>query len=106
MKYPNMREELLQYLDVLERGDSKNLDYAVHFLFDDTVLADAPERAVGAFLYNSTESDALRRVVGALERVLKKYGTTMPNADYVRTPEWGDVAAESRAARELLSRSV
>ena len=70
------------------KTDPDPLDYAVHFLFDDTALADAPERAVGYFLHDLEEVQVIAEVVAALDRVFDAHGTTQADSFYLQQPEW------------------
>ena len=116
MKYPEMRMELIGHLQALSDinyqrdvwGDHKQctgvkhdeLDYAVHFFFDDTCLSENPAAAIGWFLKDEGEAAAIKVLVAALERVFDIYGTKLDDSVYIETPEWLDVlnaAAEARA---------
>lgn len=81
------------------QSNGEEFDGAVHFIYDDTPMADDPERAVGFFLANEAEVAAVRRLVGALEVLFEQHGTRRGNAQVGRHAEW---AAVKTAARELL----
>ena len=79
MKYPTMREELVDCLESLsdkqyqldrwvggncpEGVGHDGLDYAVHFLFDDTSLSSKPEIHIGGFLRYKNEANKVRQFV-------------------------------------------
>ena len=121
LKYPNMRGELLEYLQGLsdtayqiEKWGQYNpkgkikfdcLDLAIHFFFDDTILGEAPEKAIGIFLLNNCEADAVRDVVRKLDFVLKKYGMDEEDSFYIQTDEWRSVVDASKKAYSLISNS-
>src|SRR3546814_12036119 len=83
LMYPNMRDELLDYLGGLAdldyqqkvwvRGEPHpgiqhdELDYALHFLFDDTDLAESPEKSIGVFLLDKEEARVVHCVAQALD---------------------------------------
>ena len=110
LEYPTMRDELVEYLQQLTNphlcrpGHSvpDSLDYAVHFLFDDTPLADDPQRAVGYFLLNADEADVVSRVIEALDRLFQIYGTERSDRFYVRQSEWESVRSAAERALEVL----
>src|SRR5262249_52976494 len=92
-----MRDELVRYLRELADLQHQRkhwlpregrFDHIVHFLFDDTP---EPVKAVGCSLYDEAERDALPTVVGAIEAVLAKYGTSLEDHGYIVKPEWTHV---------------
>jgi hypothetical protein len=102
MQYPNMRDELREYLRVLMDRDVPNLDYAFHFFLDDTPLAKTPDAAIGVFLKNREEVAALQPVVAALKTIIKHYGPLEAGSKYVEAPEWSHVVETATIAlREL-----
>ena len=113
LRFPWMRDELLGYLNQLANprlvppGESNPvpLDYAVHFLFDDTVLADDPRMAIGDFIATNEEAEAVGRVVSILDHVLSVHGTHHPDEYYLQQPEWGAVLSAARGAIDCLLRA-
>jgi hypothetical protein len=105
LKFPNMREELLGYLNDLLRAKTDPawieglFDQAVHFLFDDTPL---PHEALGYYLASNEEVRATQAVVEALDVVLTKYGTTLKDAEYFSKPEWVEVERRAEDAMRKL----
>lgn len=111
MKYPNRRAELISYLEDLADEDGRQerwsasgeeLDQAVHFIYDDTPLGDHPERAVGFFLEDEKEVPAVKRLVGALDRLFETHGTARGNAHVGPHAEWEAVKNRSHKLLELL----
>jgi hypothetical protein len=96
IKFPEMREELVGHLRELSDIDYQRrvwvggisegsiqhdeFDYAVHFLFDDTHLADDPISTVGWILRSPDEADLIKALVEAIEVIFKKYGTHLSDA--------------------------
>lgn len=89
LKYPGMREELLDYLrtlaDVefqrrawvrheLSPGVENCFDFAVHFIFDDAKLAEDHSGAIGLFIKDKDEVRLIEAVVHALEQVFNALG--------------------------------
>ncbi|GKX58676.1 SCO4402 family protein [Leminorella grimontii] len=117
LKYPEMRKELIDYLHGLSDreyqqrawvegrrpgGGHDELDYAVHFLFDDTDLASEPASLIGWILTGKDEADAVANVVGALDIVFDKYGTGLEDREYLVKDEWDDVLFMAKNAKEVL----
>ena len=114
LRYPGMREELKDYLSELSdaelqlrrwsgRGsDISSLDFLVHFLFDDTALADDTGSFIGVILYDDEEVAAVSAVISALDSVFEKYGVARQDLEYVRAPEWTGVLSAAKAAKDLL----
>lgn len=114
-RFPERRAELIHTLDDLgdpvfqrrewmERasGNSwQNFDEMVHFLFDDTDLASNPASAIGYYLANEKEVEAVQAVVAAVDRVFQKYGMRRTNHEYISAPEWSEVIESARVALEL-----
>jgi len=121
MQYPNMRAELLEYLQDLADIDYQQqawvrdeaapgaehdtLDHAIHFLFDDTSLAVAPEAAIGVFLVDQEEARAVHTVTQAIDALLHRYGTSLSDAAYLAKPEWGQVVQAATLALQTFRRS-
>ena len=111
MRYPAMRVDLMASIEDLARIESLQqpspagslLDYAVHFLFDDTGLAEDASSCVGVFLANEAEAVLVSRVCDAVDAVFQKYGTELSDPEYSRCPEWTQVVRSAQAAQILLS---
>jgi len=119
MKYPKMRTELLDYLENLSNWDYQNdcwvngkcpsgiehdeLDYSIHFLFDDTALSDDPESLIDIFLKNKEEADSIRLLCDELQIIFKKYGTKLSDEEYINLAEWKNVVRAAQAAFAKLS---
>lgn len=108
MKYPNMRDELISYLEDLADEDGRQQQWApnggefdevVHFICDDTPLGRAPSEAIGIFLENDVEAAAVKRLVGAIERLFEVHGTALGNAQVGSHAQW---CAVKEHAQELL----
>ncbi|MDR4518596.1 MAG: hypothetical protein MRK00_14595 [Nitrosomonas sp.] len=119
MKYPEMRTELLGYLKDLSNWDYQNncwvngncppgiehdeLDYSIHFLFDDTALSDNPESLIDVFLKDKEEADSIKSLCNELQMVFEKYGTDLSDSEYINLLEWKGVIALAQAALAKLS---
>ena len=79
------------------------LDFVIHFIFDDTVLGEAPEKAIGFYLFNKREAAAVRDVVRNLDIVFEKYGMDEEDSFYIQTDEWRSVVHASKKAYSLIA---
>jgi hypothetical protein len=118
MKYPNMRKELIEYLEGLsdkqyqldcwvnnqcpDGVEHDDFDLAVHFLFDDTLCAESPEKSVGVFLRNLEEAGAVKTVCDNIDQLLNKYGCNKTDDEYIQTTEWDNILISSSLALNLL----
>lgn len=118
LKRPEMRHELLDVLkDLSDPNYQKRawvdrefppgvrydeLDYKVHFLFDDTLLAEDPARTIGWILRNEEEAYAIRRLASAIDRAIDAVGKDGSDADYICSDQWPEVVDAAKAARQLL----
>jgi len=112
MKYPNMRAELVEYLQFLSEDpvsrektemDDCYFDYAIHFLFDDTLIARDSQECVGIFLINKYEANTIFAVAEKLDEIFNKYGTRLHLYDYYGFPEWVEVIEKCKSALSLLA---
>jgi hypothetical protein len=119
LKYPSMRDELIDYVTALsdityqqrywiggETSDEvkhDELDYAIHFLYDDTCLSRNPLEAIGLFLKNDDEAALVGDLIGALEKVFDIYGTKLGDNEYIKTSEWKDVISRAGKLKAALS---
>lgn len=118
MKYPHMREELIGHLKALSnrgyqesvwvRGEAQpgvihdELDYVVHFIYDDTCLGEDPDAAIGWFLLGEAEAKSIRDLVRLLDSLFAKYGLNLTDEEYIGKSEWGDVVAAAEISKNLL----
>lgn len=116
LKFPTMREELLSYIrglsDVdyqyrawVERPSSVHgydeLDYTIHFFYDDTGLAENPYAWVGLVLRSRDEANCIKSLVSAIDVVFDKYGVELSDQEYLDKEEWEDVVKNARAALKV-----
>ncbi len=114
MKYPEMRKELISSLEGLSNWEYQKkcwvqnkcpdgveydeFDYAVHFLFDDTQLSSNPESAIGYFLKNKIEAQAVKLVCDELDSIFNKYGYDHTDDEYINFVEWHSVIKSASKA--------
>jgi hypothetical protein len=117
LKYPEMREELIDYLhglsdreyqyqawveDKRPGGGHDELDYAIHFLYDDTDLANDPISLIGWILTGKEEAEVIINLVKALDIIFDKYGTELADKEYLVKKEWGNVLSMAKKAERVL----
>ncbi|QZI69187.1 hypothetical protein K5F93_22835 [Pseudomonas protegens] len=113
LEYPTMRDELISYLEGLSSADYQysawvsrsssdiaydELNYTIHFLYDDTDLATDPRSWVGIILRGENEVRAISDVVKSIDKVFDKYGTCLADEEYLTKPEWANVIESSKNA--------
>jgi hypothetical protein len=113
---PHRRNEMIHYLQALADTDYQLrvwvhgevdpeigqdcLGYALTFFFEDTMLAEAPERNIGTILYSMQEVVGLHKLTNALENLLHQLGDDLSDWEYISSPYWRPVVA---AAQEAVS---
>ena len=121
IKYPLLRQQLFHTIGALADREYQRkawvekdfpppikydcFDYAVHFLYDDTTLADSTEDALGSILASHDEVKAMRRLIAALEKVFAQTGTDATDEEYINSSEWDDVVEAAQAALRILNRN-
>jgi hypothetical protein len=118
IKFPDIRLNVVAFTESLadedyqkrvwvngERPPSRDcFDDVVHWLFDDTDLADDPEGCIGWYLFDHAEADAARAVVAALDVVLDEPGPPgRPDADDVNSPNWPSGVAAAKTLLHLMN---
>ncbi len=116
MKYPNMYEEVRYYLQSLADVDYQkrvwvkreyppgiqlaNFDLVIHFLFDDTQLAEDPESTIGWYLRNKQEALAIKKVTDRIDKILDD-NDDLTDEEYIALPEWEGVVKAAQEALEV-----
>ena len=119
IKFPEMRKELIDSLTGLSDKqyqedcwvkkqcplgiENDELDYAVHFLFDDTQLSESPESMIGFCLRNKLEAKAVNLVCREISNIFDKYGYDKSDKEYIDYPEWQGVIESAKSALSALS---
>ena len=118
VKYPEMRNELIEHLRVLsdpdyqervwvrkdmpEGRDFDDFDLIVHFFFDDTDLGDDAKATIGWFVENEIESSLVSRVADAIDSVLQKHGHDLADSEYMACKEWEEVMKAAKDAAAVI----
>ncbi|NJK73405.1 MAG: hypothetical protein HC849_05400 [Oscillatoriales cyanobacterium RU_3_3] len=118
VKYPKMREELLETLRSLAdreyqhkvwlEGDyppgieCDSFDEAVHFLYDDTVLAENPDAAIGVIIEDEKEASLMSAVCQAIDLVFEVLGTEVSDEEYIKSAEWTMVVEAALKALQVM----
>lgn len=77
----------------------------VHFLHNDTTLAEYPDQWVGLILRNASEVDAVKTLASAIDALFAKMGTEEPDEAYIRSADWPQVVTLARRLVAELERS-
>lgn len=114
LKLPRMRAQFIDYLEGLaDHGYQKEnwqvfregmtqydeLDYTIHFLYDDTDLSRDAKSYVGDILYDMDEVVAVEQIIASLDAIFDQYGLAETDRGYINKPEWTSVV--KMAARAL-----
>jgi hypothetical protein len=118
VKYPKMREELLETLRSLAdreyqhkvwlEGDyppeieCDSFDEVVHFLYDDTVLAENPDAAIGVIIEDEKEARLMEAVCQAIDLVFEALGTGVSDEEYIKSSEWTKVVEAAFRALQAM----
>ena len=118
VKYPKMREELLETLRSLADREYQhkvwlendyppgiecdNFDEAVHFLYDDTILAENPDAAIGVIIEDEKEARLISAVCQAIDLVFEALGTGVGDEEYIKSAEWTAVVEAALKALQLM----
>ncbi len=116
LKYPEIRNNLKEYTRDLANVDigelwgggeqggnsSENIEYILHFFFDDTSFADDPSGYVGLALVDEDEARAVKQLVVSLNTLFDRYGTDLTDMEYVGKPEWDNVTMRARCLLDML----
>ena len=118
VKYPKMREELLETLRSLAdreyqhkvwlEGDyppeieCDSFDEVVHFLYDDTVLAENPDATIGVIIENEKEARLMSAVCQAIDLVFEVLGTEASDEEYITSSEWTRVVEAASKALQVM----
>lgn len=120
LTYPEMRGELISHLRSLAdpeyqvrvwvRGElaegiqHDELDYVIHFIYDDTPLASNAASCVGWFLIDQREVAALENLVRKLDALFDEHGLNLTDAEYISKPQWGKVVESAADALAIFDR--
>lgn len=105
LKYPQIRENLKYYTAELASDNieelwsnsentgnlSENIEYIIHFFFDDTSFSTDVSAYIGLALNNDSEAKAVRELVDGLNSLFDTYGTGLSDKDYISKPEWQEI---------------
>ncbi|ADU12222.1 hypothetical protein [Asticcacaulis excentricus] len=105
LRCPNIRDELLAYLkdcsEVAHFESSQDVDFDVHFFFDDHDFASNPNGMIGEVFYDLDEVEALSIFIHEFEKAIGP-GRSMPNPANV---DWSPVAAAAHSAYQAIAKT-
>jgi hypothetical protein len=116
INYPSMRVYVIEALEMLSNEYIRAeklpppvkwhpFDHPVHVLFDDTILAEDPERAIGDILFNKEEAEAIKIVVKKIDEMLNIIGDYPDDEIYYQSPYWQGIYESSKKALEIMNKT-
>lgn len=120
VKFPSRRQELESFLQELSDTEYQRKAWGaydsqrgfvydgcfgdlVHFLFDDTPLAEDPYGHIGYALISSEEAERVRLITSIItDRIRKRYGRDADATELLDTEEWKELTEASRELHELM----
>ncbi len=118
VRFPLIREELFRVARVLADTSYQqqvwrsyspttpqaydDFDMVVHFLYDDTNLADSSQSAIGDILLNEKEALGCSEIIAAIDFLLDRYGNALSDAEYISKPEWNNIVVAAQKLYSLL----
>ncbi len=121
VQFPSMRDEVVEAVEALADteyqwsawvrhelpvGGYDDFNLAIHILFDDTTVAEDPDRTIGVFLRSQEEADAMRKLGRQIRGLFDELGTELSDEEYLRSPGWPAVVAAAKEAREVLRKPL
>ena len=79
-----------------------SFDEDIHFLFDDTELANDPYSCIGLILIDKKEAEVIENLTEQIDKILSLYGTNLLDEEYVSLPEWVNVLKYAKEAFDIL----
>jgi len=81
-----------------------SFDEAVHFLFDDTILAENPNVAIGVIVEDEKEARLIAAVCTAIKQVFEALGTELSDQEYINSSEWANVVDAAFFALQMITK--
>ena len=106
------RESLIRQLELLTSYDidrvaplqPEMLDIIIHFLFDDTRIADNTEGVIGIILVDAEEARAITALLEALQHLMDEFDLDDPQS-YPGSTEWKHVLTTAQIALNMLKKN-
>lgn len=120
LEFPWMRLQLISCLQSLSNKDHQMecwvkhncpsgsidcFDISIHYLYDDTMLAENASSYIDQIFFDETEVEVIKQLIKALDAIFEKYGLKAKDEFYVSAPEWGEVLYAAKTALELLQKN-
>ena len=113
IKFPEMRAEMLDYLDLVGRlqqdqespSAAEDLEYIVHYFFDDTELAQKPDEYIGITLISKEEVSVIRNFGKLLNEYLEKFSPGASPLRFEEGEEWKAIQTAAGLALYTLKSS-
>lgn len=110
--FPEMREELIEYIKGLSDLEYQkeywgkvhptnpnfydDFNQTIHFLYDDSNIAQDPDSWIGLVLISQEESSLIKTLNNQIECLFKSYGTKLSDEDYMNKPGWKNIISTSQ----------
>lgn len=101
IKHPALRNNLMVDLKGLyESGTAthvdlrqveSDLDFVIHFFYDDTSLSEDASKAVGWFLRSEEEAVRIREIVSAMDAFFAEFGMYLKDKHVLEDERWLDL---------------
>jgi len=105
-------QEKLSHQEIPFEIEDEYCDFGVHFIYfelafdfvcDDTSLVEDPKGAIGLFLKNEREAQAIAAVLSAIERVFQATGIEAADKEYINCSEWTKVLETASHALQVMN---
>lgn len=114
VRYPEMREELIHELSSIVTSIRESdeicdeiavdFDYLVHFLFDDTKLAEDSSLLIGWILRDTDEAMAITLVVSSMNDFFSVKGVSSDIPEYFSGTHWLELIEKIKFCLSVLQR--
>ncbi|MFC5660720.1 SCO4402 family protein [Streptomyces nogalater] len=91
-------------MDYPHEGYYDDFEMNLHILYDDTLVLEDPESAMGTVLRSEEEVKAMAELASAIDLLLDREGTGKTDAEYISSPLWGPVVRSAAVAHAALTR--
>jgi len=114
IEFPEMRAELIEHIQSLSDTEYQHMGWinnryppgieydefksVIHFLYDDTVLAENVEADIGVILKSKEESDAVKALIREIDVLIDLYGVNRKDGEYMSKPEWENIVCIAKEA--------
>lgn len=84
-------------------GTEDGFDFSIHFLYDDTELAENPKNEISWILKNTHEAKAISNLTQQIDYIFNIYGKELSDKEYIEKPEWQGVIKAAQDALQVFN---